>query len=33
MELEGSLPCWQESASESYPEPDETSPHPPNMFP
>jgi len=31
MEAEGSLPCSQESANCSYPEPDESSPHLPTV--
>jgi hypothetical protein len=33
MEPEGSLPCLQESAIGSYPEPDASSPHLPTLFP
>jgi len=32
MESEGSLSCSQEPASGPYPEPDESSSHPPNLF-
>jgi hypothetical protein len=32
METEGSLPCSQEAATDSYPEPDESSPHPTSFF-
>jgi len=32
MELEGSLLCLQETASGSYPEPDESNLQPPNLF-
>jgi hypothetical protein len=32
MEPEDSLPCSQESAKGPYPEPDESSPHPPTLF-
>jgi hypothetical protein len=32
MEIEGSLPCLQEPATSPYPEPDESSPHPPTPF-
>jgi hypothetical protein len=32
MEPEGSLPCSQEPTSISYPEPDESSPHPPHSI-
>jgi hypothetical protein len=33
METEGSLPCSQEPATGSYPEPDESNTHPPTIFP
>jgi hypothetical protein len=33
MDQEGSLPCSQEPATGSYSEPDESSPHPQNLFP
>jgi hypothetical protein len=33
MELESALPCSQLPATGSYPEPDESSPHPPTLFP
>jgi hypothetical protein len=32
METEVSLPCSQQSAIGYYPEPDESSPHPPTLF-
>jgi hypothetical protein len=32
MESEGSLPCSQEPATGLYPEPDDSSPHPPTLF-
>jgi hypothetical protein len=32
IEPEGSLPCLQEPATSPYPEPDESSPHPPFLF-
>jgi hypothetical protein len=31
MELEGSLPCSQQSATGSYPEPDQSSPYYPSL--
>jgi hypothetical protein len=33
MEPEGSLPCSQEAATGSYPEPDESRRHFPTLFP
>jgi hypothetical protein len=33
MEPEGSLPYSQQPATGSYPEPDESSPHLPTLFP
>jgi hypothetical protein len=33
MEPEGSLLCSQQPATVPYPEPDESSPHPPTIFP
>jgi hypothetical protein len=33
MEPEGSLPCSQQPAIGPYLEPDESSPHPPTLFP
>jgi hypothetical protein len=33
MEPKGSLPCSQEPAPSPYPEPDASSPYPPNLFP
>jgi hypothetical protein len=33
MELEGSLSCSQDPATGPYLEPDESSPHLPNLFP
>jgi hypothetical protein len=33
MEPEGSLPSSQEPATDPYPEPVESSPHPPTLFP
>jgi hypothetical protein len=32
MELECSFPCLQEPATDPYPEPDQSSPHPPEIF-
>jgi len=32
MVSEGSLPCWEESATGPYPEPDESSSHLPTLF-
>jgi hypothetical protein len=32
MEPEGSLPCSQEPATGTHPEPDESSPHPDSLF-
>jgi hypothetical protein len=33
MEPEGLSPCSQQPATGTYPEPDESSPHPPTLFP
>jgi hypothetical protein len=33
MEEKGSFPCPQEPATATYPEPDESSPHTPTLFP
>jgi hypothetical protein len=33
MELEGSLPCSQQSATGPYPDPDASSPHLPTLVP
>jgi hypothetical protein len=32
MEPEGSFPCSQGAATDTYPEPDESSSQPPNLF-